>query len=738
MMIKVGDEYLDFTGEMVIEKQLFKFDTLETAGTFSYSSTLDDTTRNRKIIGALDVTSNTNISIIENVQVLTDSGVLLYIGYIILDDPYTLEFSFFSDNNNFFARIDGNCPDVEELSDFDVNLNEENIVASWTANSGIVFPLVDRGELRQRKDAFMKLRIRFIRLDQNDWQPFIYVKDVINSIMKRSGLKISGELLQDPTYNSLITTNNNLKAKINLLEKQNIFVATETVQTIPNDVANRVKVSFELSEDLPQFNSELGNWDPVLMRWTATYDTMFRFKFHFVVSDDTKEIHWGLRKNSEAGTGVQYFTKSTTVDFTYNTYTSEAFLYAGEYVELWAYVDTGTPGTVDIISGSLQSEMLWTNMCFGRALVPNIKCTDFIADIFKMFNVIASYDSFSKTINTVLIKNISSKQETDLSRYIDSIVSIRNSDLISNYAQNNYLRYQELDNEDIEIYNQNNELPYASGLITVNNRSLEKSQDLFDVNFTTPYVYKNETFGLYLILLDYVSYQHVDGALEQDVTSVTDSAGLAQFNYAAGNVTTTNNFFIDDAQGLIQVIGGAADGVRTGGIQENDTDDQIIAIYVPNVTLPTPFRFTESVPGDTAWNIIRLQEMTTPAYDGDWENSDYVSESRSSAGVAIFAKALDGTNIDIVKQGISFGDITGMDTLTIQETYYRKIQDILNDPVTPIIRMTIPENVFLALDFTKPIRIKSEKVNGQFIINKCTGYANSYTPCTFELLKLSV
>lgn len=743
MMIKVGDEYLEFDGDIFVEKQVFNFETLETAGTFSYSFVIQPTSYNKKKLGILNISSNENISLVDNVQLLTDSGLLLYIGYIIIEDPIGIECSFFSDNNNFFARIEGNVSEVEQLNDYDKLLTEDNIIDSWTATEGIVYPLVDRGALRNRKDAFMKLRIRNVRLDQNDWQPFIHVKDVVKSIMRKSGLKMTGELIEDTTYNSLITTNNNVKAKLNIIDEQNISVATETVQTIPNDYANAIKVNFELSENIPQFNSTLMNWDTALMRWTATYECIFRFNFHFIVSDDTKEVHWEIRRNGASGD--QVFTKDTSVTFFYrDSATGEAHAEAGDYFELWAYVDTGTPGTVDIISGSLKSEMKWTNMAFGRALVPDILCTDFISDIFKMFSVLASYDPFTKTIETTLLKNVKNKTQIDLSQYVTGIDSLRNFELVSSYSQNNYLRYEELDNEDIEIYNQNSSLPYSSGVITVANRALENESDLVALNFTAPFVYKNEAFGIYMILLDYVQYVITDGIFEKDVTSVTDSSGNAEFNYSGGSMEVINNNFVDDAEGKLYSLGGATDGVSRGGMEENETDAQVIAIYLPNVSIPNTFRFSAS--GDNGsvaesnafWGIVRLEEMTNPIYNGDWEKVGYPSATHTNAGVAIFAKAQDGTDLDVVRQGLSFGDITGMNSLTLKETYYGDIEKILNDPVKPVISMLIPENVYLGLDFTAPIRIETETLNGVFIINKCSGYRDSFTPCTFELLKLSV
>lgn len=740
MMIKVNDEYLEFNGDIVIEKQLFKFDTLETAGTFSYSFTIPDTSYNRKILGILNINSNEEISLVENVSITTNSGIVLYKGYILIDDPLNIECSFFSDNNNFFASIKGNVSDVICLEQYDTELNEDNIVNSWTASSGIVFPLVDRGGLYLRKDAFMKLRIRVGRRDQNDWQPFIFVKDVVKCILQNSGLKISGDLISDTNYINLITTNSSPAITNKKIKMQEFYVGTETVQTIPNGSANAVKINFDLT-DSPFYNSQLGNFSVSNSRWTLTYDTRSTLTFNGLLSDDTHQVTWEFRRNNVNIFSV--FTNGNTV-VGFNSDTAfKNYDQPGDYLELWAYVDPSTAGSVDLISGNFSAEVFTTNTIFAQSLIPSMSSRQFISNVFKLFNVIADYDPFSKTIITRLVKNIKQSEEQDLSDYLHRVVSIRNTELISEYAQSNILKYGELDSDVVDKYNQDNEIPFGGGELTINNSTLEDVNDLIELDFKAPYVYRNDAFGLYLIRLDFVNYGVPDTVNDpEDVTSVTNSGGLAQFNSALGGVKFHNNYFIEDATGTFTIISGGDDGIQgnSNDFKEADGDNQIIALNFKATSLPKSFRFTGLFDASLTglWPIYRLENMTNPNYNGDWERNDFPSAVRTSASVAVFAKAQNGSELDSMRQGLSFGEIQGTDSLTLKETYYSDLQKILNDPVKPIVEMLLPENVFNSLSFLSPVRIRSEKVNGSFLVNKLTGYSDSVTPCTFELIKLSV
>jgi len=741
MIVKVGDEYLEFNGDIVIEKQLFSFATLTTAGTFSYSFTVEPTAQNRRLLNVLNVSNNENACLVENVQIQTDGGITLFIGYINVDNSIGIDCSFFSDNNNFFSKITGKCIDLD-LSAYDIETREDTIISSWSNNTGVVWPLIDIGVLKSRSDYFLQCdfnqRIQAFETPgqgttvKNEFQPFLFVKHIVNAIMSKAGLTISGDLLKDANYNNLITTNNSQK-KLEVIANQNISVASKIPQTVAN--VTPTKLSFELVNTSPQYQSKLNNWDTSINRFTATYQCVIHVEFTASVSDTSKETHFHFDVN-----GVNRYNAfvngSTPNPVKYSGY---LFMKAGDYFEMFSFVDSG-PGTNDINTATLKISAVATDFVFASTLCPNANSVDFLSDIFKMFNVIASYNQYSKVVNTVLYKDITSYPEQDLSEYINNINELSNYNLISNYGQINTISYKAADNDLIKNYNDSHVLQWGQGSFDVNNRSLKKLKEFTSLDFIAPYCYRNDLFKTFLVESDYLTIE--DSEVTYAITSVTNSGGLAVFHTSGGNFTFFN----------IPYVGNATGTLTLQQYKLNTSDDQIVALYFPDVTLPQKIRF--SVGGDNSVvppvgsvdpmrsSCWKISDSTIINYNGQWQLFDNGIDTwpevyHENVGVAVFVKSKDGSELDIVRQGLSFGDIDGFDSLNMTDTYYGAIRDSLNNPINPIVEFLLPEQVFLNLDLTKPIRLKTEKFNSLFIANKLTGYKDSVTPCILELVKIT-
>ena len=143
-----------------------------------------------------------------------------------------------------------------------------------------------------------------------------------------------------------------------------------------------------------------------------------------------------------------------------------------------------------------------------------------------MFNVIASYNQYTKELTLNLFNKLLEKTPISLTNEIDE-VSIDYSEFIGDYAKRNNLIYSQIDAEEIEAYNSQNSISWGSGVIEVNNRHIENESDLFELDFVAPYSYKNNVFNQVLILNEYTEFSN---GTEFDVTSVTDASGTARFN----------------------------------------------------------------------------------------------------------------------------------------------------------------------------------------------------------------
>lgn len=729
MRLKKGNDYLDFNGDIIIEDQVASVETLDTVGTFSYSFTAPPTAKNKKLLGIVSIDSTEEVFIkTDDVELQTDSGLTLRTGSILVTDTVGINCSFVSGNTTFFNSIQGNISDVD-LSEFDVLLTEAHITDSWDKTNGVVFPLCDRGQLSLRKDAFMKMRKFNGLVQQNDWQPFIYVKDAIDKCLLKAGLKMKGDLVNDSTYQSLITTNNSSKFRQKKFQETNVSIGKTTPQTISD--AGFTQIVFQDDTNGLFFNSIKQSFSLITNRWTILFDSTISISCVFNTSDNTKLIEFQMRVNA-SGTGFSFFEKGLKISIDSSakviplSHPNDFHANVNDYFSIWARVDSSTPGSVQLLSGSFTGTVQDTSFVFAQALLPQIESKAFIKDIFRLFNVVCSFDSYSKTINTVFFKNISSRPEQDLSDFIEGYSSENGFELVSSYAQSNNLAYKDDSTQEIINYNNANLIPYGTGQIKIKNSFINKTSDLFQVIFTAPFAALYPFFGVQLIKMNFVEYEVNDNTtIDEVITGVTNSGGLAQFNGGSFPVNSTyyNNLFKGDAQGRLQ----------DATIKENDSDNQILAINIPNVDIPG-FRFTESSASD--FYLVRASNFTIDSYNGDWEMTPFSSANHTKAAIATFALFLDGTELDGARQGLSFGPVKAKDSLTLIDTFYSKLTNTLNKPVKLLANMRIPEKRFINFDFLRPVRIRTKDFNSLFFCQKTRGYKDGKSTCIMELVKI--
>src|SRR5690242_9319524 len=153
MMLKANGEYLDFRGDIEIEKKIKLFEDIETAdGDLSFAFDINLTSENLRILG-IPVPDSTSKIVYQNIpcEVQSDQGLRINIGSLRIERiiGYTASCSFLGGNSNWFAMLDGDMTELR-LSHYDIAQNEATITGSWLETSGIVFPAIDPGTLVTR------------------------------------------------------------------------------------------------------------------------------------------------------------------------------------------------------------------------------------------------------------------------------------------------------------------------------------------------------------------------------------------------------------------------------------------------------------------------------------------------------------------------------------------------------------------------------------------------------------
>lgn len=73
---------------------------------------------------------------------------------------------------------------------------------------------------------------------------------------------------------------------------------------------------------------------------------------------------------------------------------------------------------------------------------------------------------------------------------------------------------------------------------------------------------------------------------------------------------------------------------------------------------------------------------------------------------------------------------------SLLDTYWQSFKRILNDPAKMYMKGYLSKKAFKDITPLNPVFIETEESSNQYYVNRITGYKNSYSECTMELIKL--
>lgn len=718
MILKVADSFIN-VGSVIVDKRFKTFENIsETKGDFGYTFSLEDTTETRNILGITGLNSTFAKKI--DAQLLGDDGIELYRGFITIDSQpdLTIEVSFFSGNSNWAAILNRSLRNSFAWTDFDKDTTAGNISASWALSSGVVWPLVDRGTLEDRGSA---------ALFEEDFQPFIYVKDVINTILGQSGLKITGDLIKDPIYNSLITSNNGLSGLQQRISDRTVYIGKSAPQTAISTTYTKITFNDTVS---PYSNSVLANWDTSTNEYTAGVALrLLKLEFNLLLSENT----WVSVSVIQDGT-TTIFEKSygrTTV-VTDNCLITTA----GSASTFEVHLKTASLflGTVDVNSGShIKVTPVKFYNVYADSLLPDKPASEFLNDLFKMFNIIPSYNPYSGTIKTTKFNSVRDKAEIDISQYLHRISEINYREFITDYSQKNVFSYNDQSSDGVDEYNKLNEIPYGGGSIDIDDDSLETSNDLMELDFVAPLQKTIRTFATNLPFLDMCEYEENDETV--DFTSVSDNGAddYARFNVpstpftAATQMLRLSNSSIERYNGVYRIL------------QDSGTSlllNDILFLGTATGTL-TGLSVVDKVNED---QIVLINTVNKPIEDvAGLEDFIFEGNTYSDISFAYFYLPQMGLTINNeTPHALYFDPVSGPDIYQtgLIDNYYSQVESCLNDFAFVRAEFLLPRSVFEEIDDIHPLRLKTERFNCLFYPNLQRGYEGSHIPVEFELIKI--
>lgn len=719
MMIKANGDYLDFDGEITLEKQIKLFEDISTAdGDFSYQFEIPKTINNTRILAAPfpdNIIKQTYIRI--PAEILSDDGLSVGIGYLRIEGITSVyECSFFAGNNNWFAALTGSMLDLD-FSEFEQDINLANILASWNDSSGVKYPLVDLGNLSTRSENVFQL-IDFI--------PFMFVHTAMEKAFTSAGIKIDGELLLDPQYKKMMYA---VSRQSDVAIKARSSYVGKSAQTI-TDGAGDVLLAFDDDTTPPFFDGDQNNFNTVSYSYTA--DLAMIITIELTLNFSTPVVGAFVVKKNGVTIDTQILTRDAGIPFQYLK--TNLQLQAGD--ELTFYLNV-ILNPADVSSGFVKITPTLIFKTFSDQLAPNWTKQKFVANVLKLFNVIPSYNYATKTVTLNLFDRIKSKEAIDFSEWV-SDGEVDYVEFISGYAKTNIIEYQQMSGfDDIEGYNNNNKLAYGNGSISSTNEFIENEKVIVTSDFTAPFDYYNAGFDLPLARLN---FNEVQTGSTINVQQVDDVGGIAEFvlgdghGMSIGDLIRITDSTVPSYNGdhIVSALV-ALDRVQLYNVQfadDADLDFTPLSTQRANSNQVFIVLDTGPMPGDESF-YTGFSEILI-AIPG------FISSTDEPA-LAFFNMPNVGREINNAFQiSLAFGPVNLPDRYQtpMTEMYFRLFESILNDPAKGKFSANIPYDQFLRTDFLSPIYVKSLETSNLYYLNRITGYQGSFKQCTAELIKI--
>ena len=720
-MIKVANEFLDFDEVIEVEKQIKLFEDISTTdGDFSYAFDLPKTLNNKRL---LQNPQPDNISkpVYQRIEakLLSDGGAELYNGYLRVERITTnYECSFFAGNNNWFARITGLLTDLD-FSFYDVEQTTENIIASWEATDGIVFPLIDNGGLITR--SYQEVKIE-------DFVGAFYVKTIFNKIFTEAGIKIQGELLEDWRYQNMICESTSKDQSE--IDARSSYVEKNVIQVLPFNTLT--KVTWDNDSISPFFDGANNCFDLPNSRYVADIKmaASVNYTLQYIGTGFAGFILVYIYIN-----GLEVRVKGANAPedtLAINSLTFNVALNSGDVLEIYAIQINSDGDAGQILEGNIKITPTYIYKTNGNSAVPNWTSQQFVSNILRAFNVLASFNAGDSTLTLNLFEKLKSKPPIDLSEYI-SDTEVDYSEFISDYGQNSILSYKQVEFEELKAYNQGKYFKYGQGVIEVDNEFLEESKEILSLDFANPIAYVNAVFDASLEKTNLIELEEGESVTFSDVGN--DGLGNAAFRIS------NDIFLIGD---LVRVKDSTNSAYNGDWVVQSTPSPHVTLSGVPfdsaatGTIIKLNYKYSNS---EDVFLFIHIPNYAVDKFAGQitFSNESYYPLNILNIGLAYFDIINTGRQINLdFTLSLSFGGID--DPLhymvTMKDQYFRLFSRVLNDPVKLINVAHLPYAVYQQIDFLSPVTIKVLETQNMYFLNRMSGYKDSFLPVILETIKI--
>lgn len=711
---------LNFDGEFAINKRSVSLFEGTISGDISINFQIDNNSVNRKVLGYNGPQMFNQVAATKQPFNRVRNGNVIDRGYIVIQDEYNdvLDCYYVSGNSNWIQalNISINQLDYTGLTgsrNYTTQLNDTTINASVGKTFGVVFPIADwwagykRGIMVNQAASFTNSIIygyqgfNFVDSSNDpygspvlDFYPCMYFSSIIDEITAQTGIKISGTLLQDGLFKSLVMTpSNGLISKTNLF---NPIVLNGSSQVLGG--AGKYTSFTEVSDDQNQFSSG-----------TFIANKTCNIKSTITVVAATGSTQITIYKNN-IGLSPSYSLSPAS----YLTYIP---VKKGDNIE----IRTNGASTTTINWTIEEHNTIAYNFYFDPSdFLPNMKCSDFIKALINWLGCSSVFDDFTNTLTLNIIEKYKKEDAKDWSAYYLG----HRAEYTVNTAKHNYINFKSNTFDKIvNDYNSLNIPEYASG-------DIETDSNLVDSKTVCTIPFIASSFGLaknksYIARVPIAEMQ--DDGEPIPFTSITYDGTSGQSSFAISDT-------LSGAQ-WVRVFSSA--GTDYGIYFLAGSTIGAYQIYFPFYANDTGYWVKQKIKyNNIGAGVLSVKTMNTwDLFPGYLNFYSFETGLKNQHDYGVFTKFATGLGaIDQWKSNLAIDnpDIPGFSDPTIKEQYLVKIRNIFNNP--PIrAYMQLPESVYQSYKFDSFVFIKSEKLIGYFLVDNIANYIDSRTPVEVNL-----
>ena len=359
-------------------------------------------------------------------------------------------------------------------------------------------------------------------------------------------------------------------------------------------------------------------------------------------------------------------------------------------------------------------------------IAPQMKVVDFLKWISITFGCLMSYDPITNTLDLKLLSKIDKSDAEDWSDYY-----VSHEEQVDKYRDKTYIRYNQNDEINKDIYNSLKETKYGDLLIESDKGDGSKI-DLYKSKFYSSYDKVGSSVMRMATPLGDM-YTLEDSPDVYSFTSVTNDAGFAKFNGTGFPFASSTDKVIFRVNSGIYAGYHVATNTKSTPSATQVTSN---AVYMGN---SSGLIILQSSSENTGHKILTAIPSATPSYICQYPTIFNNTSPVTSITTAYFSKKVTPYSLlNQYTQGLSYGDIdedTRNDS-NLGDTYMRPLLNIFSRP--PIrAKMLLPKDVF-AKYIKEPVFLKTATLTGYFIAEKIENYVDSTKEVNVYLVSLDI